>query len=256
VTIVERLRAAGCVFAEDEAALLATAATSADELQSMVRRRVAGEPLEVIVGWASFRGLRIAIDPGVFVPRQRTTAFLAGTAIALAPRMALDLCCGSGAIGAALLAEVPGVEVWASDVDPAAVACARRNLPADRVVLGDLFEAVPEGQRFDVIVANAPYVPTDAIADMPSEARDHEPLITLDGGPDGLDVHRRIAAAATRWLTPGGRLLVEVSEQQAPVLAAIFEGSGLDATIVASEDDATVVVGRRRTTQGAGEPAR
>jgi release factor glutamine methyltransferase len=244
VTTVRRLRAAGCVFAEDEAFVLSAAASSAEELEAMVRRRVGGEPLEVIVGWAAFRGLRIAIEPGVFVPRQRTTAFLAGVAIGLSPGLALDLCCGSGAIAAALLAEVSGVQVWATDIEAAAVRCARRNLPPDRVLLGDLFESLPIGLRFDVIVANAPYVPTAAIAGMPSEARDHEPLVTLDGGADGLDVHRRIAAAASGWLGPGGSLLVEVSALQAPEVAALFDANELVPMVLSSADgDATVVRG-------------
>ena len=245
MTLVERLRAAGCVFAEDEAALLVEAAASADELERMTRRRVAGEPLEVVVGWAAFHGLRIAIEPGVFVPRQRTTGFLADQAIALAPHTLLDLCCGSGAVAASVIAAVPSAEVYAADVDPAAVHCARRNLPADRVFEGDLFDALPAHLRFDVIVANAPYVPTEAIALMPAEARESEPLITLDGGADGLDVHRRIAARALERLLPGGHLLIEVNEEQGPTAALIFERSGLRARIAHDKElEATVVIGR------------
>lgn len=240
LTAVERLRNAGCVFAEDEAQLLTEAATSAEQLESLLLRRIDGEPLEVILGWAEFRGLRIAIDAGVFVPRRRTTGFLAGVAVALAPLTALDLCCGSGAIGAALIAEVQGVEVWACDIEPAAVACARLNLPPHRVFEGDLFAPLPPDLRFDVIVANAPYVPTGAVRGMPTEARDHEPLITLDGGADGLDVHRRIAAQANHWLVPGGSLVIEVSKDQAPELAVILQNCGFDAMIECS-DDATIV---------------
>ena len=129
--LVRRLRAAGCVFAEEEAGLLAEAATSAEELESLTARRAAGEPLEPLVGWVEFCGLRLAVAPGVFVPRQRT-ALLVDEVVALVRpgSVVVDLGCGVGAIAAAVLARVPGVEVYAVDVDPAAVACARRNLPA------------------------------------------------------------------------------------------------------------------------------
>ena len=136
--------------------------------------------------------------------------------------------------------------MWAADVDPVAVACARQNLPPDRVLEGDLYDALPVGLRgsFDVVAVNAPYVPTDAIATMPSEARDHEPRAALDGGADGVDVHRRLAAGAPGWLGAGGWLLVETSEEQAPAAVAAMTGAGLAARVVVDEDAAaTVVVG-------------
>ncbi|XVV00048.1 putative protein N(5)-glutamine methyltransferase [Actinosynnema sp. CA-248983] len=245
--VVTRLRAAGCVFAEDEGRLLTEAASSPAELEAMVDRRVAGLPLEQVLGFAEFRGLRIAVDPGVFVPRQRT-AHLVDLAV---PRtkpgaVVVDLCCGSGALGAAVADAVPGAEVYAADLDPAAVACARRNLPPDRVFEGDLYAALPAGLRgrVDVLVVNAPYVPTDAIALMPPEARDHEPLVALDGGADGLDVQRRVAAGAPEWLVPGGALLLETSDRQAPSTLAAFERAGLTARVERDEEvGATVVVG-------------
>jgi release factor glutamine methyltransferase len=244
--IVARLRAAGCVFAEDEARLLIEAAASPAELEALLRRRIAGEPLEPLLGWAEFCGLRIQIDPGVFVPRRRTE-FLAQRAAELTDpgAVVLDLCCGAGAIGAAIAAAVPTAEVYAADVEPAAVRCARRNLPSDRVFEGDLFDPLPPGLRgrIDVIAVNAPYVPTDAIALMPTEARDHEPGIALDGGSDGLDLHRRIAAEARSWLAPGGSLLIEAGEEQAPVSAALFESAGMETRIVSDDElGATVVV--------------
>ena len=249
MTLVERLRAAGCVFAEDEAALLEEAATG-DALERLVQRRVAGEPLEVVLGWALFRGLRVAVDAGVFVPRVRTEVLVEqALPLVRAGSVVVDLCCGTGAVGAALLAASPGIEVWASDIDPVAVACARRNLPADRVSQGDLFDALPDALRgrIDVLVVNAPYVPTDAIALMPPEARDHEPLFTLDGGPDGLDLHRRIAAEAPGWLVPGGSLLIESSERQSPVTAAVLEAAGFSTRIVHSDEvDGTAVIGTLR----------
>ncbi|HEV7470589.1 MAG TPA: putative protein N(5)-glutamine methyltransferase [Pseudonocardia sp.] len=247
VAVVDRLRAAGCVFAEDEAELLTGAASSPAELAAMVERRVAGLPLEQVVGWAAFCGLRLVVEPGVFVPRRRTE-FLAEQAIALARpgAVTVDLCCGVGAVTAALVAAVERVEVYAADIDPAAVRCARRNVAAERVFEGDLYEPLPAGLRgrVDVLAVNAPYVPTGEIRLMPPEARDHEHHVALDGGPDGLDVQRRVAAAAPQWLAPGGHLLIETSERQAPRTVAAFEQSGLTTRIVHYEDlGATVAVG-------------
>jgi release factor glutamine methyltransferase len=227
------------VFAEEEAALLLREAPDGAALAGMVARRVAGEPLEQVVGFAEFCGLRIAVAPGVFVPRQRSTALVRRAVRGLhAGDIVVDLCCGTGALGAAIAAAVPGVEVHAADVDPAAVACARRNV--SRVYAGDLYDALPTDLRGQatVVVANAPYVPTDAIATMPPEARDHELRVALDGGPDGLEVQRRVIAGAPDWLAPGGRVLVESSERQAPVSAALMTAAGLDADV-----DGQVVAG-------------
>jgi release factor glutamine methyltransferase len=248
--IVTRLRAAGCVFAEDEAQLLVSAAVTPAELDDMVDRRVAGLPLEHILGWAEFYGLRIIVDAGVFVPRRRTE-FLARQAIALACQSAspvvVDLCCGSGAVGAALVKTLDRVELYAADIDPAAVRCARRNIAADgHVFEGDLYEPLPATLRgrVDILVANAPYVPTEAIGMMPPEARLHEARVALDGGADGLDLQRRVAASAPLWLAPGGHLLVETSERQAPQTVEIFARSGLIPRVASSDElDATVVIG-------------
>jgi release factor glutamine methyltransferase len=248
--IVARLRAAGCVFAEDEAALMIEAASgSPARLRAMLERRVAGEPLEHVLGWVDFCGLRIAVDPGVFVPRRRTE-WLVAQAAALAPPEAVvvDLCCGSGALGVALAVALGGIELYAADLDPAAVRCARRNVEAvgGRVYEGDLFEPLPPELRgrVDVMMANVPYVPSDEIVLMPVEARLYEQRTALDGGPDGLNLARRVAAAAPEWLATGGHLLVETSERQLPRVVEAFTGSGLDARVAASEDNgATVVVG-------------
>src|SRR5215213_6510903 len=149
-TVVRRLRAAGCVFAEDEARLLVAEAGSRPELEALVARRVAGEPLEHLLGWAEFAGLRIAVAPGVFVPRRRTEV-LVEEAVALSRpgAVVVDLCCGSGALGVAVATAVDGVELSAADVDPAAVACARANVARvdGRAYEGDLFEALPGSLR-------------------------------------------------------------------------------------------------------------
>lgn len=252
--VVGRLRAAGCVFAEDEAALLIAAGGTPEQLDDLVRRRVSGEPLEYVLGWAEFAGLRMVVDDGVFVPRHRTE-FLVQEAVALLGRasptvpVVVDLCCGSGALGAAVAA-ARRVDLYATDVDPTAVRCARRNVRAagGQVFSGDLFEPLPRAirGRVDVLLANVPYVPTEEIALLPPEARLHEARATLDGGEDGLDVLRRVSAEAPRWLAPGGHLLVETSEGQAATAVSVLAGDGLAARATTSDDRyATVVVGTR-----------
>jgi release factor glutamine methyltransferase len=272
--VVARLRAAGCVFAEEEAAILAASADTPAQLEAMVERRADGEPLEQVVGWAEFAGLRVLVDPGVFVPRRRSE-YLVEVAVRLAdqqggavPRVVVDLCCGTGALGLAVAGELAvgeaatgdaagpaspdvrlsGVELHAADLDPAAVACARRNVePAGgHVYAGDLFSALPGSLRgrIGVLICNAPYVPTSEIAFMPSEARDHEARMALDGGTDGLGVLRRVAAEAPAWLARGGVLLVETSERQAPAMAAAMDAAGLAARVHSDDEwGATVVAG-------------
>jgi release factor glutamine methyltransferase len=252
--IVARLRAAGCVFAEDEAALLVATARTPDELAAMVEHRVSGRPLEHVLGWAEFCGLRLVVEPGVFVPRPRT-AFLIEQALALVREMpvtpvVLDLCCGTGAMGAAVAAGLGRpVELHAADLDPAAVRCARRNLPDGHVYEGDLYEPLPATlrRRVDVLIASPPYVPSASIGLLPPEARLYEPLVALDGGDDGLAVVRRVIAQAPEWLAPGGHLLVETSERQADATVRAVEQAGLAASATGSDElDATAVIGVRR----------
>ena len=250
--IVARLRSAGCVFAEEEARLLVDAARSPDELEALVADRERGLPLEQVLGWAEFADLRIRMSPGVFVPRRRTELLVRQARRLLRPEaIALDLCCGSGAVGAALLATEPALRLYAVDIDPAATSCARMNVEpgGGRVFTGDLFDPLPGDLRgrVDLIVANAPYVPTAAIPRMPPEARLHEARVALDGGPDGLEVQRRLVAAAPDWLAPGGHLLVETSAGQADRSAQIFADHGLRARVARSRPlDATVVIGSRK----------
>jgi release factor glutamine methyltransferase len=246
--MIDRLRAAGCVFAEEEADILMRSASDASALEAMVASRLRGEPLEHVVGWAKFAGMRILVGPGVFVPRRRTEFLVSLTLAEVSTgSTVVDVCCGSGAIAAAIAGHRPGVELFAVDIDAVAVDCARRNLDGLATVLcGDLDEPLPDRLlgRVDVMVANAPYVPTDALEFLPREARDHEPLVTLDGGADGLAVQRRIAETAPRWLRNGGRLLIETSDVQAPLTVEACVANGFSARAVTSEaDDATVVVG-------------
>lgn len=254
-TIVIRLRAAGCVFAEDEAPLLMSAAGTATNLAALVERRAAGEPLEHILGWTEFCGLRMAVTPGVFVPRRRTE-FLVRQAAALGrpapqpPVVMVDLCCGSGAVCVALVEALGEVELHAVDIDPAAVQCARRNVtPAGgQVYQGDLYEPLPAALQghVDLLVVNAPYVPSGAIEFLPPEARLHEPRASLDGGADGLDVQQRVIDTAPTWLAPGGSLLIETSERQSPQTVETVARSGLVPRVARSPElDATVVIGSR-----------
>ncbi|WP_435081589.1 putative protein N(5)-glutamine methyltransferase [Clavibacter michiganensis] len=272
--LVARLRAAGCVFAEEEAALLAAEAAErqpddgpggggldrADELERMTAARIDGAPLEVVLGWAAFAGRRIIVRPGVFVPRRRTER-LARAAVAAAREVegpvVIDLCCGSGAIAAVLADDATGAVVHAADVDPVAVACAAANLIPRGVDVhcGDLLDALPDDLRgrIDVLVANVPYVPSAGLALMPPEARLHEPEATRDGGADGLDVLRRVARGSGSWLAPSGLLLVEVADGQLAAALDALATAGLEARAEplaapadGDEDDGTrVVTGRR-----------
>ena len=285
--VTARLRAAGCVLAEAEAELLLGTAADPAELDRLVGRRAAGTPLEYVLGWAEFCGQRFVIEDGVFVPRHRT-AFLVdvATGLALARRatvstalpspgatveagpartsLVVDLCCGSGALGAVLATRLrPGtpdigmldsetlrsgaLELHAADLAPAAVRCARRNVAplGGRVYEGDLYAALPAALRgrVDLLIANAPYVPTEAIDLLPPEAREHESPVALDGGSDGLAVLRRVIAEAPDWLAAGGHLLAETSAGQAAALTAVVRAAGLIAqTVHSHEHEVTVVV--------------
>ena len=242
------------MFAEEEARLLIDAAATSDRLADLVARRVGGEPLEYVVGWAAFGGLRIAVEPGVFVPRRRTELLVEqALAVARPGAVVVELCCGAAAVSAAILAARPDITVHAADVDPVAVRCARHNLGSRAVVhCGDLYEPLPAvvRGRVDVLIANAPYVPSDEIVTMPPEARLYEPRVALDGGADGLDVQRRIVAEALRWLAPGGRLLIETSSRQAAGSVALADAAGLVARVVRDDDrDATALLAERPPAQ-------
>lgn len=250
--LVARLRAAGCVYAEEEAQLLTEAAGSAAELAVLAARRAdEGLPLEQVLGWAEFGGLRVPLRRGVFVPRRRTELLAAEATRLLSPgAVVVELCCGSGAISLVLLAAEPSLALYATELDPTAVACAAENLRGRATVLaGDLYEALPAALRgrVQVLVANAPYVPTGSIPLMPAEARVHEPAVALDGGGDGLDVLRRVLAGAPDWLAPDGAVLVECGEAQLPALTAAAHRAGLEPEVCRDDDlDATAVVSRRR----------
>jgi release factor glutamine methyltransferase len=247
--IAQQLRTSGSVFAEREAELLLAEAKDPGELKSIVERRVAGEPLEYILGWAEFHGQRFIVTPGVFVPRHRSEFLVDEAAkVTHAGDIVLDLCCGIGALGIALGVTVGDIRLYATDSERAAVDCARQNVRTinGEVYEGDLYASLPNDLQghTNIILANAPYVPTDDISLMPPEARLYEPLVTLDGGVDGHDIQRRVIAGAASWLAPGGQLFIESSAHQATETAAIMRQAGLVAAIVHDADlEATVVVG-------------
>ena len=244
--LVTALRGAGCVFAEDEARLLEQEASSRAQLDSWATRRSAGEPLEVLVGWAVFRGLRVGVAPGVFIPRRRTEQ-LVDAALELLPArgVAADLCTGSGAVALALSHERPEVELLAADLDPAAVRCAAANLGGRAtVLLSDLFAALPHRLRgrLDLVSANVPYVPSGDLGLLPVDARHHEPVLAHDGGADGLGVLRRLSSQAAQWLRRGGHLVVEVAAHQEAAARHTLDADGLVPSRLRMRDG-TVVLG-------------
>lgn len=245
--LVARLRAAGCVFAEDEAALIVAQEPDAVAREALVARRVAGEPLETVLGWVLFGGLRLDVEPGLFVPRRRTE-LVARRAIAELPQggTLVDLCSGVGAIAAVVAHERPDATVIAADFDPRAVAVAARNLePYGATALVSDLDAnisVP----IDVLTACPPYVPTGEIPFMPAEARDHEPRSALDGGEDGTALQAAVFAAAARRLTPGGVAIVETSASLAELTAQRAVEAGLNPSVGHSDElGATVIVATR-----------
>lgn len=247
--IVGRLRSVGCIFAEEETKLLILEAGSLEDLMKMVETRASGLPLEYVLGFTTFCGMRIEVSRGVFVPRQRTE-FLVKQAKTLAGThdIVVDLCCGSGAVGAAIAIDLNQILLHSVDIDPVAVQCASNNITkiGGLVYEGDLYNALPHSLRgrVNIIVANVPYVPTDSIELLPQEARLYEPRLALDGGMDGLDLQRKAAEEAPHWLAPGGHLLVETSEMQVVQTVEIFANAGLNTKIARFEElDATVVIG-------------
>jgi release factor glutamine methyltransferase len=230
---------AGFVAAGEEAQeLLARADGDAGLLDSLVARRLTGEPLPWITGSVTFCGLAIRVDPGVYVPREQSEA-LARRAVERLPASgaAIDLCTGSGAIARTLAACRPGARVVASDVDERAVACAAANdVEAYR---GDLFAPLPavlEG-RVDVVVGVVPYVPTDALGVLQRDTFTFESPLSYDGGRDGTAILRRVLAGAPRFLRSGGALLLELGGEQAGALGDDLARQGYrDVDVLVDED--------------------
>lgn len=221
------------------------------QLAKMIERRSAGEPLQQILGWAMFAGKRVAIAPGVFVPRRRTELlFLQAAKYTEREDVVLDMCCGSGAIAMALSGVKRKVELHASDIDPVAIECADKNLEGTGAMtyVGDMFEPLPVvlRGRINTLVANVPYVPTAQIELMPAEAREHEARAALDGGEDGLDFQRILAEAAPGWIKRNGCVMFETSESQAEASMEICREYELKPELVTDEElEASVIVAWR-----------
>ena len=217
------------------------------ELRSLAARRVAGEPLEHIVGSVIFGPLRLAVGPGAFVPRQRSllvARLAADQAQSLDRPTVLELCCGVAPLAAFVAAAHHDADVIAADVNEAVLVFARANVPAGSVYAGSLFAALPTELRgtIDVVAAVPPYVPDNALGEMPREAREHEPIDTLLGGPDGLNVVRAILDEAAPWLSPSGVVMLELNVRQADPAIAYSNRCGLRASAVLHDDGQTAVL--------------
>lgn len=223
--VVARLRAAGCIAAEEEARELLAAAPGETVPEEWLRRRERGEPLAWITGSVEFCGGRLHVAPGVYVPRIQSEELARRAARRLPDHgRAADLCTGAGAIAAHLRAEVPTASVVGIDLDPVAVECAASN--GVTAVAGDLDYPLGEDHSFDVVTAVPPYVPTGELHLLPADVQRYEPRAALDGGADGLDVARGVVAAAARLLRPGGWVFIELGGDQDEALAPDLAAAG------------------------------
>ncbi|HPF34343.1 MAG TPA: peptide chain release factor N(5)-glutamine methyltransferase [Candidatus Krumholzibacteria bacterium] len=212
-----------------------------DRYRALVKRRGAGEPLQTLIGETQFYSRSFKVEAGVFIPRPETELLVercvglltGGTSSLLAP-VAVEIGCGTGIIGVSLAAEIPRLHVWATDVNPQAVALtetnARRLGVAARVeaLAGRGFEPLPQHLRGSVhlLVSNPPYIASDVIATLDREVAEHDPRAALDGGPDGLDAYRALAAQAGAWLAPDGLLALEIGHDQGGTVPEIFAAAG------------------------------
>jgi release factor glutamine methyltransferase len=229
----------GFVAAPEEAdELLARADGDAELLDAMVARRLTGEPLAWIVGTVSFCGMEIRVDEGVYVPRWQTEQLALRAVERLSQGgSAIDLCTGSGAIAATLMARRPGARVVASDLDARAVACARSN--GVDAYEGDLFAPLPPG-RVDLVVAVVPYVPTPDLPLLQRDTLTFESPLFYDGGDGGLDLLRRVVADAVAHLRRGGALLLELGAGQADALAGDLARRGYGDVAVLRDEEGDV----------------
>jgi release factor glutamine methyltransferase len=216
-------------------------------LENVIERVKRGEPVQYALGSAPFLGRRFAVDPNVLIPRLDTECLFEEAAdrirtvkaSGLTDIRVLDLCTGSGILAVSLKLEFPDVAVTASDVSPEAIKVAKAN--ADNyscdidLVLSDLFEALPAGRIYDVIVSNPPYIAEDEYDTIPSEVRDFEPEIALKGGRDGADFYRAIASQAKDHLKPGGWLCFEIGEKQGRLVSDILTRNGFSGVSVTKD---------------------
>lgn len=202
-----------------------------EAFEQMMRRRLKREPLQYILGSFPFQGMDFLLDARVLIPRPETS-LLVDWALELLAAFSgpsvLDLCCGSGCIGLSVKKKRPDASVTLTDLSPEAVSVAKIN--AERLDLeagileGDLFSPVPD-RKYDLVLSNPPYIPSSECASLQREVQ-FEPLFALDGGEDGMDFYRRIAAEAPAHLRPGGRLLLELGIHEAGLVRDMLLRSG------------------------------
>lgn len=237
--VLAALARGGSIAADLEAdALIEASRARTTPVEALLVRRLRGEPLAWITGLVRFCGLAIRVDAGVFVPRPHTQR-LARRSASLLPDdgIAVDLCTGSGAVAAVMRSEHPNARVLATEIDPAAAACARCN--GVDALIGDLDEPLPSfvRGRVDVVTAVVPYVPTEELHLLPRDALEHEPRRALDGGPNGTVLLMRAAEAAARLLRPGGRVLLELGGDQAAEIGPAMTSFGLTGVSVHRDDE-------------------
>jgi release factor glutamine methyltransferase len=226
--------------------------------RASIERRAAGEPLQYVTGEMPFRHVVLKVRPGVFIPRPETEVLVDEVLAAIegvTDPVVVDLCTGSGAIAISVAYERPDARVFATEIVPATAEVASENAArcgvADRVTVltGDLLDPLPGDLRgtVHVVASNPPYIPTGDLADLPAEVGGFEPGVALDGGADGLDVVRRIAAGAGEWLVAKGALVIETDTTRAQeavnVMAAWYEGTTVIRDLTGRDRVAT---GRKR----------
>jgi len=238
-SVIYRLTQAGCIAAPEEAdELMRAAGDDEDVLGDLVSRRTHGEPIAWLTGAVTFCGVELVVAPGVYVPRWQTEP-LARRAVDLLPPagVAVDLCTGAGAIAAVVAAAAPTARVLATELDETAADCARRN--GIEVFEGFLDDPIPHEleHRVDVLTAVVPYVPTEALRLLPRDVRAYEPRLALDGGAGGTAFLTEVARRSSRWLRPGGWVLLELGGDQAAPVARLLEGLGFEGFDVMEDEE-------------------
>jgi release factor glutamine methyltransferase len=206
--------------------------TETDALRELVKRRGQREPLQHITGSVSFCGFEITVNRNALVPRPETE-ILAESGwqylSSLNSPTAVDLGTGTGCIAIALAAKSPNAKIIALDISPGALTLAKENAAKNNVtgcvsfLQSDGFAALPKDTQFDLVISNPPYIPTAEIETLQPEVKDFDPRGALDGGADGLDFYRMLAVKAKPFLKPGGKIMLEFGDGQAPAIREIFE---------------------------------